>query len=148
MWMIWCITYRRALGPSRIAPSARPGGDGGSGGGGAGAGLAGVGLAGEGFGPQLSALSAVATNRRRRIRYAFVLVRPKMATTSVSSLMTLRSFHPRLRMSVRQPMSFSHSAAVVRKTRKSATFSQWGGYGVDAGGLWGVVLTEGEVVRP
>src|SRR6266571_9373826 len=157
MWMTWCITYRSALGPSRTAPSARPGGGGGGGGsgtgsggggGGAGAGLAGVGLAGECFGPQLSALSAAATNRTRRIRYSFVLVRPKMATTSVSSLMTLRSFHPRRRMSVRQPMSFSHSSAVVRKTRKSATFSQWGGYGVDEGGLWGVALTEEEVVRP
>src|SRR6266567_3761934 len=102
MWMTWCITYRSALGPSRTAPSARPGGDGGSGGsgtgsggGGAGAGLAGVGLAGECFGPQLSALSAAVTNRTRRIHYSFVLVRPKMATTSVSSLMTLRSFHPR-----------------------------------------------------
>src|SRR6266516_818447 len=130
MWMIWCITYRSALGPKRIAASARPGGPGGSGGGGGGgvsAGLAGVGLAGKGFGLQLSALSAAATNRRRRIRYSLVLVRPKMATTSVSSLMTLRSFHPRFRMSLRQLMSFSHSAAVVRKTRKSATFSQCGG---------------------
>src|SRR2546425_7688538 len=52
-----------------------------------------------------------------------------MATTSASSLVILSSFHPRFRMSVRQPMSFSHSAALARKTRRSATFSQCGGYG-------------------
>src|SRR4029077_9176684 len=90
--------------------------------------------------------------------YSFVLVRPKIATTSVSSLVTLRSFHPRLRMSVRQPMSFSHSWTVVRKTRRSATVSQCGGYGVECeGGVAGVagvvaggsfVVTGEEVVRP
>ena len=74
-----------------------------------------------------------ATRARRRIDYSLFFVRPKMATTSVSSLDTLSSFQPRLRMSVRHAMSFSHSAAVVRKTRKSATFSQWGGYGTDDG---------------
>src|SRR2546430_12786893 len=57
-----------------------------------------------------------------------------MATTSASSLVILSSFHPRFRMSVRQPMSFSHSAALARKTRRSATFSQCGGYGVAGGG--------------
>ena len=78
--------------------------------------------------------------------------------------MTLRSFQPRLRMSVRQLMSFSHSSAVVRKTRRSATFSQCGGYGVECeGGVGGVgdvgdvggvragagfVVTGEEVVRP
>src|SRR2546427_3631121 len=61
-----------------------------------------------------------------------------MATTSASSLVILSSFHPRFRMSVRQPMSFSQSAALARKTRRSATFSQCGGYGV-AGGGGGVV---------
>src|SRR2546427_13231725 len=57
-----------------------------------------------------------------------------MATTSASSLVILSSFHPRFRMSVRQPMSFSHSAALARKTRRSATFSQCGGDGVGGGG--------------
>jgi len=61
------------------------------------------------FGVQLSALAAAARKKTQRIDYSFVLVRPKMATTSVSSLITLSNFHPRLRMSVRQPMSFSHS---------------------------------------
>src|SRR2546426_3473698 len=32
-------------------------------------------------------------------------------------------------MSARHPMSFCHSWDVVRKTRKSATVSHWGGYG-------------------
>ena len=95
------------------------------------------------FGAQLRAVRAAATRRTRRIGYSLVLVRPKMATISVSSLVTLSSFHPRFRMSVRHPMSFSHSWGVVRKTRRSATFSQWGGYGVD-----GLVLTGEEVVRP
>jgi|SwirhisoilCB2_FD_contig_101_580938_length_588_multi_16_in_0_out_0_2 hypothetical protein len=74
-----------------------------------------------------------ATRARRRIDYSLFFVRPKMATTSVSSLVTLSSFQPRLRMSVRHTMSFSHSSALVRKTRKSATFSQWGGYGTEDG---------------
>ena len=79
------------------------------------------------FGVQLTATHNATTNRERRIGYSLVLVRPKMATTSVSSLVTFRSFHPRFRISVRQAMSFSHSGGVVRKTRRSATFSQWGG---------------------
>ena len=70
-----------------------------------------------------------------------------MATTSASSLVILSSFHPRFRMSVRQPMSFSHSAALARKTRRSATFSQCGGYGV-AGVAGGLVVTKEEVVGP
>ena len=73
-----------------------------------------------------------------------------MATTSASSLVILSSFHPRFRMSVRQPMSFSHSAALARKTRRSATFSQCGGYGVAgvAGAAGGFVVTKEEVVGP
>ncbi len=70
-----------------------------------------------------------------------------MATTSAFSLVILSSFHPRFRMSVRQPMSFSHSAALARKTRRSATFSQCGGYGV-AGAAGGLVVTKEEVVGP
>src|SRR2546425_7895896 len=68
-----------------------------------------------------------------------------MATTSASSLVILSSFHPRFRMSVRQPMSFSHSAALARKTRRSATFSQCGGDGgaVRAGGVQGPNEGEG-----
>src|SRR5260370_27791059 len=123
--MTWCRTYRCALGPSRI-PCADGGGAWGGGGGAAG-GRAGVGVDGGFLGVQLSAVMPAATRSKRRIGYSFVLVRPKIATTSVSSLVTLRSFHPRLRISVRHPMSFSHSSAVVRKTRRSATFSQWGG---------------------
>ena len=87
-------------------------------------------------------LAAVKT--KRRIDYSLVLVRPKMATTSVSSLDTFSSFQPRLSMSVRHTMSFSHSWAVVRKTRKSARFPQWGGYGVDDG----FAVTGEEVVGP
>ncbi len=79
-----------------------------------------------------------------------------MATTSASSLVILSSFHPRFRMSVRQPMSFSHSAVLARKTRRSATFSQCGGYGVAgvagvagaAGAAGGLVVTREEVVGP
>src|SRR6267154_5922114 len=123
--MTWCSTYRSALGPSRI-PCAGGGGAWGGGGGAAG-GRAGVGVDGGLFGVQLSAVMPAATRSKRRIGYSFVLVRPKMATTSVSSLVTLSSFHPRLSMSFRQVMSFSHSGAVVRKTRRSATLSQWGG---------------------
>ena len=67
-----------------------------------------------------------------------------MATTSAPSLAILSSFQPLFRISVRQPISFSHSSALVRKTRRSATFSQCGGYGV-AGGL---VVTTAEVVGP
>jgi len=51
-------------------------------------------------------------------------------------------------MSFRQLISFSHSTAVVRKTRRSATFSQWGGYGADLEEPGGFVVTEEEVVRP
>ena len=72
-----------------------------------------------------------------------------MAMISGPSLATLSSFHPRFRMSVRQPISFSHSSVLVRKTRRSATFSQCGGYGV--GGVvvpGGLVVTEKEVVGP
>ena len=97
---------------------------------------------------QLRAVSAAATRRARRIGYSLVLVRPKMATTSVSSLVTLSNFHPRFSMSFRQPISFSHSTAVARKTRRSATLSQWGGYGTDLEEPGGFVLTEEEVVRP
>src|SRR2546421_12453304 len=72
-----------------------------------------------------------------------------MATTSASSLVILSSFHPRFRMSVRQPMSFSHSAALARKTRRSATFSQCGGYGVagGGGGRWGAKKGGGGALR-
>src|SRR5712664_2283070 len=123
--------YRSALGPNRRPCGAAAGGAGageaGGAGGGAAGGFAGVGVDGGFLGVQLRAVIAAATSRARRIGYSLVLVRPKMATTSVSSLVTLSNFHPRLRMSFRQTMSFSHSAAVVRKTRKSATFSQCGG---------------------
>src|SRR5438046_7418711 len=63
-----------------------------------------------------------------------------MATISVPSLETRSSFQPRFRMSARHPMSFSHSFVVVRKTRRSATCSHWGGYGLDGGvmGRWRV----------
>ena len=91
------------------------------------------------------AMVLAATRARRRIDYSLFLVRPKMATTSVSSLDTFSSFQPRLRISVRHTMSFSHSSAVVRKTRKSATFSQWGGYGAGRGGL---PVTGEEVAGP
>src|SRR6266850_4025268 len=127
--MIWCITYRNALGPNRIVCCCDGGGAGGGAGGAGGApgGLTGAGWDGGFLGVQLMAVRTAAARKARRIDYSLVLVRPKIATTSVSSLVTLRSFQPRLSMSVRQPMSFSHSLAVVRKTRKSATFSQWGG---------------------
>src|SRR5215470_17026656 len=58
-----------------------------------------------------------------------VLVRPKIATNSESSLDTLRSFQPRLRISARQVMSFSQSFALVLKTLTSATRSHDSGYG-------------------
>src|SRR6266550_5093912 len=116
-----------------LGPMCRPavgegagGATGGTAGGAAGR-FAGIGLDGGFLGVQLSALAVAARKTRRRIGYSLLLVRPKMATTSVSSLVTLSSFHPRLSMSFRQVMSFSHSGAVVRKTRRSATFSQWGG---------------------
>src|SRR5260370_4514244 len=125
--MSWCSTCRWARGPSRIPWADGGGAWGGGGGGGAAGGRAGVAVDGGFFGEQLSAVMPAATRSKRRIGYSFVLVRPKMATTSVPSLVTLSSFHPRLRMSFRQVMSFSHSSAVVRKTRRSATFSQWGG---------------------
>ena len=85
-----------------------------------------------------------AARTKRRIDYSLFFVRPKMATTSVSSLVTFSSFQPRLRISVRQVMSFSHASGVVRKTRKSATFSQWGGYGADDG----FAVTGEEVAGP
>src|SRR5258705_365969 len=127
--MIWFIGCRNWLGASGIVWWC---GGGGAGGGvsvaaGAAGGLTGAGWDGGFLGVQLMAVRTAAARRARRIDYSLVLVRPKIATTSVSSLVTLRSFQPRLSMSVRQPMSFSHSSAVVRKTRKSATFSQWGG---------------------
>src|SRR5690606_11636351 len=52
------------------------------------------------------------------------LVLPKTATSSTSSLVTRSSFHPRFRMSLCQTLSLSHSAALARKTRRSATCSQ------------------------
>src|SRR6266550_9277246 len=113
------------LGPM-CRPAVGEGATGGTAGGAAGR-FAGIGLDGGVLGVQLSALAVAARTTRRRIGYSLLLVRPKMATTSVSSLVTLSSFHPRLSMSFRQVMSFSHSGAVVRKTRRSATFSQWGG---------------------
>jgi hypothetical protein len=134
--------YRSALGPSRT-PCAG-GGAGGGAPGGAGGGVTGVVDGGGLLGAQAIAIRLAPTKTKRRIDYSLVLVRPKIATTSVSSLDTLSSFHPRLRMSVRQVISFSHSSAVVRKTRKSATFSQCGGYG-EAGGL---VVKGEEVVGP
>src|SRR5437879_13541311 len=120
------MTWRCALGRSSSAGAATGGGaagGGGGAGGGAPGGFAGVGFDEGVFGVQLSAVSAAATRRTRRIGYSLVLVRPKMATTSVSSLVTLSNFHPRFRMSVRQVMSFSHPWAVVRQTRRSTTFS-------------------------
>src|SRR5688572_1567761 len=121
------------------------GAPGGGGGGGSGAGgFAGVGVDAGFFGAQLRTVTAAANRSIRCIDYSLVLVRPKMATTSVSSLDTFSSFHPRLRMSVRQTMSFSHSSAVVRNTRRSATFSQWGGYGADDG----FAVTGEEVAGP
>jgi len=62
-----------------------------------------------------------------------VLVRPKIATISGPSLATRSSFQPRFPMSARHPISFSHSLAVVRNTRRSATASHCGGYGGDGG---------------
>jgi len=64
-----------------------------------------------------------------RARSAFV--RPKIATISGPSLDTRSNFHPRFPMSARHEISFSHSLAVVRNTRRSATSSHCGGYGGD-----------------
>ena len=144
MWTTWCIRYFNALGPRRTGWLA-----GGGGGGGAGAGEGAEEFVGVGFDGVLreahaKARALAATRKRRRIDYSLFLVRPKMATTSVPSLETFSSFQPRLRISVRHAMSFSHSSAVVRKTRKSATFSQWGGYGADGG----LAVTGVEVAGP
>src|SRR3989442_1616027 len=109
------------------------GGAGGRRGGGCGGGGRGGGVAAGGTGGRQRRPQAPQTAGHRDRPHAplrSLLVRPKMATISCPSLETRSSFQPRLRMSARQPMSFSHSWDVVRKTRRSATASQCGGYGL------------------
>ena len=57
-------------------------------------------------------------------------VRPKTAVISPRLFVTRNSFQPRFNISFRQAINFSHSAAGVRNTRRSATFSQESGYGL------------------
>src|SRR5436190_22621002 len=73
--------------------------------------FAGIGLDGGFLGVQLSALAVAARKTRRRIGYSLLLVRPKLATNSVSSLDASSSFHPRLTIALRQEMGGSHSGA-------------------------------------
>src|SRR5881409_684207 len=116
------VTHRRG----RAWPRGAGGrGGGGCGGGGRGGGMAAGGTGGRQRGPQ--APQTAGHRDRPHAPLRSLLVRPKMATISCPSLETRSSFQPRLRMSARQPMSFSHSWEVVRKTRKSATASHCGG---------------------
>src|SRR5207253_10702767 len=66
-------------------------------------------------------------------RYLHPFPTRRSSDLSGPSLETRSSFQPRFRMSARHPISFSHSWDVVRKTRKSATASQCGGYGLESG---------------
>src|SRR5207249_1163245 len=119
------VTHRRGRAWPRGAGGRRGGG---CGGGGRGGGMAAGGTGGRQRGPQ--APQTAGHRDRPHAPLRSLLVRPKMATISCPSLETRSSFQPRLRMSARQPMSFSHSWDVVRKTRRSATASQCGGYGL------------------
>jgi hypothetical protein len=61
------------------------------------------------------------------------LVRPNTAINSGPSFVTRSNFQPRFPISARHPISFSHSSLVARKTRRSATASHCGGYGLGGG---------------
>src|SRR4029077_4611513 len=61
------------------------------------------------------------------------------ATISVPSEDTRKRLHPRRRMSARQAINLVQSSLVVRKTRKSATASHCGGYGLRGTGVGGAI---------